>query len=120
MSIPKSIFFLASILDHFLITFGRQNDIQIDQKVTMLELRTLTFRDSFADPVPKRSRIDLGGRKVTFLRSKSEPLGSKSDPLDSKSDPLGAKSDPVASKSEPLLCKSYLQLSETTLLTFGN
>ena len=91
-------------------------DLQFDQKVTMLELRILTFRDSFADPVPKRSRIDFGGRKVTSLRiksdplgSKSDPLGSKSDPLGSKSDPLGSKSEPLASESEPLLCKSYLQ-----------
>ena len=95
-------------------------DLQIDQKVTMLELRILTFRDSFADPVPKRSRIDFGGQKVNSLSSKSDPLGSKSDPLESKSDPLGSKSDPLASKSDPLLCKSYLQLPEITLLMFGD
>ena len=82
--------------------------LQIDQKVTMLELRILTFRDSFADPVPKRPRIDFGGQKVTSLSSKSDPLGSKSDPLGSKSDPLG-------SKSESLLRKSYLQTKQTTL-----
>ena len=62
-SIPKSNFFLVSILDHFLSLLVAKItpiDIQIDQQVTILELRNLTFRDSFADSVPKRSRIDFG------------------------------------------------------------
>ena len=78
-------------------------DLQIDQKVTMLELAFLTFGDLLADPVPKRPRIDFGDQTVISLSVKSYPLGSKSDPL-------GSKSDPLASKSEPLLCKSDLQL----------
>ena len=84
--------------------------------MTLFEIQLLAFRDSFADPVPKRPRIDFGGQKVISLSSQSDPLGSKSDPLGSKSaplasksDPLGSQSDPLASKSEPLLCKSYLQ-----------
>ena len=85
-------------------------DLQIDQKVTILVWDILAIRDSFADPVPKRPRIDFGGKQVTSVSSKSDPLGSNSDPLGSKSDPLGSKSDPLAFKSEPLLCKSYLQL----------
>ena len=86
------------------------NDLQIDHKMTLFEIQLLSICDLFADPVPKRSRIDFGYQKVSFLSSKSDPLDSKSDPLASKSDPLGSKSDPLASKSEPLLCKSYLQL----------
>ena len=68
--------------------------LQITKKVTILELWILTFRDSFADPVPKRSRIDFGHQKVPDLGPTSDPLGSKSDPLGPKSHPLASKSDP--------------------------
>ena len=54
-------------------------DLQIDPKVTISGWDILGFRDSFADPVPKRPRIDFGGQKVTSLSFKSDPLGSKSD-----------------------------------------
>ena len=79
------------------------------QKVSIVVVRSLNFRDSFADPAPDGLRIDFGAQKVSSLGSKSDPLASKSDPLASKSDPLGSKNDPQTKKNYPLESRSYPQ-----------
>ena len=110
ISIPKSNFFQGSILDHFLITFGRQNDSNWPpnrSKSEHFRVRHSGFSWFVCRPCSKtvqnRLRSQNFGQTVTSLNSKSDPLGSKIASFDSKVDPL-------ASKSEPLLCKSYLQL----------